>query len=167
MASMPACLFSYKRIKKEGQKSIVREVGHNTRFLPERVRNWPCFCSVGSDFWNTGHFFQNCLCLVTKLSHWQKIQKLHTYILSFYPKGPKMSFFSLCGQHFPRYGPIFKIAIFGHEIWPLAKVPEVAHILSFYSTHAARGQNWAYFHSMGHRYQGKAIFTWVRLICYM
>ncbi len=28
---------------------------------------------------------------------------------------------------------MFKIAIFGHETWPLAvKVPEVAHILSFY-----------------------------------
>ena len=30
---------------------------------------------------------------------------------------------------FPRYGLIFKIAIFGHETWPLAKVPEVAHTL--------------------------------------
>ena len=29
--------------------------------------------------------------------------------------------------------PIFKIAIFGHETWPLALlVPEVAHVLSFY-----------------------------------
>ncbi len=27
---------------------------------------------------------------------------------------------------------VFQIAIFGHETWPLAKVPEVAHILSFY-----------------------------------
>ncbi len=27
---------------------------------------------------------------------------------------------------------IFKIVIFGHETWPLAKVPEVTHILSFY-----------------------------------
>ena len=31
-----------------------------------------------------------------------------------------------------RYGPIFKIAIFGHETWQVAKVPEVAHIPSFY-----------------------------------
>ncbi len=31
-----------------------------------------------------------------------------------------------------RYWLFFKIAIFGHETWPLAKVPEVAHILSFY-----------------------------------
>ncbi len=27
---------------------------------------------------------------------------------------------------------IFKIAIFGHETWQLAKVPESAHMLSFY-----------------------------------
>ncbi len=43
-----------------------------------------------------------------------------------------MSLFSLYGQQFPRYVGIFKIAIFGHETWPLAKVPEVAPILSFY-----------------------------------
>ena len=35
----------------------------------------------------------------------------------------------LCGQRFPTYGPIFKIAILRHEVWPLAKVPEVGHIL--------------------------------------
>ncbi len=44
----------------------------------------------------------------------------------------KLSLVSVYGQRFPRYKPIFKIAIFGHEIWPLAKAPEVADILSFY-----------------------------------
>ena len=44
-------------------------------------------------------------------------------------------------KKFLRYGRIFKIAIFGHETWPFAKVPEVAHMLSFYP----RGRNWAYF----------------------
>ncbi len=29
-----------------------------------------------------------------------------------------------------RYGQTFKIAILGHETWQVAKVPEVAHILS-------------------------------------
>ncbi len=43
----------------------------------------------------------------------------------------KLSLFLLDRQRFPRYG-IFKIAIFGHETWPLAKVPEVAHTDSFY-----------------------------------
>ena len=33
---------------------------------------------------------------------------------------------------FSRYWPFFQLAIFGHETWPLAKVPEVAHTLSFY-----------------------------------
>ncbi len=28
--------------------------------------------------------------------------------------------------------PIFNISIFGYETWPLAEVPEVAHIPSFY-----------------------------------
>ncbi len=46
---------------------------------------------------------------------------------SFYPMGSKLSLFSLYGERFPRYRTIFKIAIFGHETWLLAKVPEVAH----------------------------------------
>ena len=37
------------------------------------------------------------------------------HILSFYPKGSKLSVFSVYGQRFPRYGPFFKIATFGHE----------------------------------------------------
>ncbi len=47
----------------------------------------------------------------------------------FYPKGLILRSFLLYGQPFPRYRPIFKIAIFGHETWLLAKVPEVAHAL--------------------------------------
>ena len=39
---------------------------------------------------------------------------------------------SLYGKRFLKYAPIFKIAIFGHETWPLAKVPEVTHIPCFY-----------------------------------
>ncbi len=41
----------------------------------------------------------------------------------------------LSGQIGPRarYWPFFKIAIFEHETWPLAKVLEVAHILCLYS----------------------------------
>ncbi len=49
----------------------------------------------------------------------------------FLPQGSKLSLISLYEQQFPRYVPILKIAIFGHETWSLAKVPEVAHILSF------------------------------------
>ena len=43
-----------------------------------------------------------------------------------------MSIFLLYGQRFPSYEPIFKITIFGHETWQMAKVPEVPHMLSFY-----------------------------------
>ncbi len=69
--------------------------------------------------------------LENHLAHWPKVS--HT--LAFYPtcpRGANLSLFSLYGQQFPRHWPIIKIAIFGHETWPLAKVPEVPHILSFY-----------------------------------
>ncbi len=41
---------------------------------------------------------------------------------------------TLYRKHFLRNWPIFKIAIFGHKTWQVAKVSEVAHIhvLSFY-----------------------------------
>ncbi len=54
------------------------------------------------------------------------------HIPSFYHKGSKLSLFLLYGQRCPRYRPFFKIAIFGQETWPSAKVPEVAHITSFH-----------------------------------
>ena len=43
-----------------------------------------------------------------------------------------MSLFSVYMQRFLRYRSIFKLATFWHESWPVVKVPEVAHILSFY-----------------------------------
>ena len=55
-------------------------------------------------------------------------QKLHIYSLST-PKWSILSLFSLYGQRFPRYWPIFKIVIFGDGTSPLANVLEVAHIL--------------------------------------
>ena len=50
------------------------------------------------------------------------------HITCLYPRGTKFTLFSLYGQQFPRYGLIFKIAIFGHETSQVAKVPEVAHV---------------------------------------
>ncbi len=41
---------------------------------------------------------------------------------SFLPRGVKIEL--IFASRFPKYRPIFKIAIFGHETWPLAKVPE-------------------------------------------
>ena len=60
-----------------------------------------------------------------KLVKWPKFQKLHTYSLST-PGGAKLRLFLLYRQRIPRYATIFKIAIFGHEKWKVAKVPEVA-----------------------------------------
>ena len=96
--------------------------------------------------------------LENQLGHLPKFQNLHIYSISTsgveielifslwvssfrgtwrFSKLPylgmkKFNLFSLYGLRFPSYGPIFKIAIFGHETSPLAKVPEVAHIPSFY-----------------------------------
>ncbi len=41
--------------------------------------------------------------------NWRKGPKV-TYVLSFYPRGLKLSLFLLYGQAFLRYGPIFKIS---------------------------------------------------------
>ena len=47
------------------------------------------------------------------------------------PGASKLGLFSLYGQRFPRYGPIFKIAIilFGHKTWSLTKIQKL-HIYS-------------------------------------
>ncbi len=81
-----------------------------------------------------------------KLGKWPKFQKLHIY--SFYPSGSKLSLFLLYRQRFPRYRPIFKIAIFGHETWQVAKVPEVAHMFCFYP----RGSKLSLFLLYGQRF---------------
>ena len=67
------------------------------------------------------------LCLRTNLA----ICQSSTYT-PFLPQGSKWSLFSLYEQRFLRSRPIFKIAIFEHDTWRLAKVKEVPHILSFY-----------------------------------
>ncbi len=91
------------------------------------------FRSRGRSFQDTGRFLKLPY-LAMKPAHWPKFQKLHNaHIHSFYLRGSKLSLFLLYRQRFPTNWPIFKILIFGHETWPVAKVPEVAHILSFYS----------------------------------
>ena len=55
-----------------------------------------------------------------KLGKCPKFQKLHVYPLSTL-EGSKLTLFLLYGQRFPRDGPIFKIAIFGHETWQMAR----------------------------------------------
>ncbi len=73
--------------------------------------------------------FQNCQIWASNLVVGQSsISCTYTFFL---PLGSQWRLFSLYGQRFLRYRRSFKIAIFGHETWSLAKVPEVAHMLSF------------------------------------
>ncbi len=55
-----------------------------------------------------------------------QISRSCTYIF-YLPLGVEIELFSLYKQRFPRYGPFFKISLFGHDTWTLAKVPAVAH----------------------------------------
>ncbi len=101
---------------------LAMKLGHWSKFQKwhiyslsnPRTRNWAHSRSTGSRFRDTGRF-----------------SYLHIYSLST-PRGWNWAHFLLYGQEFARYGPSFKIAIFGHETWQVAKVPEVAHVGSFY-----------------------------------
>ncbi len=75
-------------------------------FLPHRGRNRAYFFALFRGFWNTGRLSKSQY-LGMKLGHCQNFQKLPIY--SFLPHR----------------------GIFGHETWPLAKVPQVAHTFSF------------------------------------
>ncbi len=70
--------------------------------------------------------------LIEKILRFFKIDRsLHRAPLS--TQGSKLSLFSLYMQWLPRYGQIFKIAVFFvHETWNLKKGPEVAYGPSFY-----------------------------------
>ncbi len=106
----------------DGSTGVVREATYIFSFYL-RCRNWPYFRSTDSSLRDTG-WFSTLPHLGMKFAHWQKIQKLHIYSLST-AEASKLSPFSLYGQWFSRYSPIFKIAIFEHKTWPVAKVPEV------------------------------------------
>ncbi len=111
------------------------ELGHRLKLQKLRIlslstpggRHWPNFLSTASGLRDTGQF-SKLPYLGMKLKHWEKFQMLHTDCLS--TRGSEWSLFSLYGQRFARYRPIFKIAIFGHETCSLGKVPDVAHTLS-------------------------------------
>ncbi len=131
------CQFWHKR-EKEAQE-VVRETAHTgTLFLPQGVEI-EFFSLYGQPFPK----YRPILKLIyfgMKLGHWESRSCTYTLFLpkgikrdslygsctyTFYlpSKGSKLSLFSLYRQQFPRYWPIFNIALFGHETWPLAKVP--------------------------------------------
>ncbi len=63
---------------------------------------WAALSKIMADF--IGH--ETCT-----LGHWPKFQRWHIH--SLLPRGSKLSSFSLYGQQFLRYWPIFKTVIFG------------------------------------------------------
>ncbi len=75
------------------------------------------FSLYGQPFPRYGPIFKNFHIWAWELEFEKKIQKLHILPLSipegwsFYSRGLKLTLFSLCGQGFSRYRPVFKIAI--------------------------------------------------------
>ena len=59
------------------------------------------------------------------------------HILSFHPRGVKSSLFSLYGQRFPKYVPIFKLPYLGMKLGYLTKCQK----LHIYPLSTLRGQN--------------------------
>ncbi len=88
-------------------------------------RNWAYFalCTAVSEI---GAGFQNSHIWIWNLAIDQSSRSCK-YTL-FLPRESKLSLFLLYGQLFLRYWAFFKLAILGHETWPLAKVQEVAQI---------------------------------------
>ena len=88
-------------------------------------------------------------CLTTHLAIDQICRQM-SHIHTFYPRwveisGSKLSLFSRYQQWFPRYRPILKITIFGHEIGHWPKLQK----LHIYSLSTPVGRNLAYFRSTG------------------
>ena len=97
--------------------------------------------------------FQNCYIRAWNLAFGQSPEVAHIYALRFYPRGSNLSLFFLCGKWFPRYEPIFKIAIFGHETWSSAKVPEVCtYMCSLFLPREGGGLKLSLFSPYVHRF---------------
>ena len=83
---------------------------------------------MGSGFRDVDRF-SKLLYLGIKLGHWKKFQKLQ--ILVYYLSVP-WGKIELIFAPWAVVSKTFKIAIFRHEIRPLEKAQQIAHILSFY-----------------------------------
>ncbi len=97
-----------------------------TLFLPHGVESKLIFDLLAAVFKIRGDF-QNFHIWAWNLELEERSQSC--IVLSFYPRGSKLSLYSLYWQPISRYGLIFKISIFGHEIWNLKIGPKVAYIL--------------------------------------
>ncbi len=106
---------------------------HIHSFSLQRGREWACFPSMDSSFRDTDQ--AQFIKITIRYQTWPlpKVPEV-PHMLSFYKlKGVKLELISLYGTPFRRYGPTFKIAVFGqYETWPLAKVPEAVHTRTFF-----------------------------------
>ena len=85
-------------------------------------QNWVYFWSMGSSFRHTGRV-SKLPYLGMKLGHWPSRSST---CAPFLPQGVEIKLiFTLRAA----VSEIFKTVIFGYETWPLAKVPEVAHVV--------------------------------------
>ena len=94
-----------------------------TLFLPPRVEIEPIFSrSMGRGFRDVCPFSELPFSGI-KLGHLQRFQNMYMYLHGT-PRGRNWAYFRPTGmQKLPRCRPIFKVAIFGHKICPLAKFP--------------------------------------------
>ncbi len=85
-------------------------------------RKWAYFRSMGSGFWDNDRF-SKLPYMGMKLGKCPNFQNLHICPLTTPPPprgGSKLRLFLFYGQRFPKYGPLLKFAIFGHETWQVA-----------------------------------------------
>ncbi len=114
----------------------VPEVAHTLSFYP-RGQNRAYFHSTGSGFEILTNF-QNCLIWVWNVAI-GKSSRSCTYTL-FLPPGVEIELIFTLRVAVSEILAVFNIAIFGHETWLMAKVPEVANmLLSFYPSTSKLG----------------------------
>ncbi len=85
------------------------------------------FPSTGSHFQDTARF-SKLPDLGMKLGHWQKFQKLHLTL--FLPSGVENELIFTLRAVVSEILVVFQNCHIWHEAFPLAKIPEVAHIYS-------------------------------------
>ncbi len=119
-----------------------------------RGQSWAYFISMGSGFWDTGRF-SKLTCLGMELAIGQSPS--NCTCTPFLTQGVEIAVFLLYGQLLPRYGPIFKIVIIGHETWQVSKVTDCLK-LHIYPFSTPRGRNWAYFALRATVYEIRANF---------
>ena len=93
-------------------------------------------------------------CLRTHLAIDQSSRST-TYILSFYPRGSKLTLFLLYGQQFPRYEAIFKLPYLAMKLCHWTKLQK----LHIYSLSTLGDRNWVYFRSMGSSFRDMGQFS--------